>query len=65
VRDHPVVRDHPRMIETALDLADFGITVHAIPPGPIETELMLGVWSAEALQERPSTERSPGSGLST
>src|SRR2546421_4911512 len=37
----------------SLDLADYGITVNAIAPGPIETELMLGVWSAEALRERP------------
>lgn len=37
----------------ALDLADYGITVNAIAPGPIETELMRGAWSEEALRERP------------
>jgi 3-oxoacyl-[acyl-carrier protein] reductase len=37
----------------SLDLADYGITVNAIAPGPIETELMLGAWTAEALRERP------------
>jgi len=37
----------------ALVLAVFVIAVNDISPGPIETELMLGVWSAEALRERP------------
>ncbi len=37
----------------SLDLADYGITVNSIAPGPIETELMLGAWTAEALRERP------------
>jgi NAD(P)-dependent dehydrogenase (short-subunit alcohol dehydrogenase family) len=37
----------------SLDLADYGITVNAIAPGPIETELMMGAWTAEALRERP------------
>ncbi len=37
----------------ALDLADSGITVNCIAPGPIETQLMLGAWSADALRERP------------
>ena len=37
----------------ALDLADYGIMVNAIAPGPIQTELMLGAWTAEALRERP------------
>lgn len=35
----------------ALDLADFGITVNAIAPGPIDTEL-LRTWPEEALKER-------------
>ena len=37
----------------ALDLADSGITVNCIAPGPVETQLMLGAWSADALRERP------------
>ena len=36
----------------ALDLADFGITVNAIAPGPIETALMKGAWPPDALRER-------------
>lgn len=36
----------------SLDLADHGITVNAIAPGPIETELLRGVWSEDALRER-------------
>jgi NAD(P)-dependent dehydrogenase (short-subunit alcohol dehydrogenase family) len=35
----------------ALDLADHGITVNAIAPGPIDTEL-LRTWPPEALRER-------------
>lgn len=35
----------------ALDLADYGITVNAIAPGPIDTEL-LRTWPPEALRER-------------
>jgi len=36
----------------ALDLADFGITVNAISPGPIKTDLLTRVWTADALRER-------------
>lgn len=36
----------------SLDLADYGITVNAIAPGPIDTEL-LSLWPAEALSDRP------------
>ena len=35
----------------ALDLADYGITVNAIAPGPIDTHL-LRTWPADALRER-------------
>jgi NAD(P)-dependent dehydrogenase (short-subunit alcohol dehydrogenase family) len=35
----------------ALDLGDYGITVNAIAPGPIMTDL-LKVWSPEALADR-------------
>ena len=35
----------------ALDLTDFGITVNAIAPGPIDTE-MLQLWPADARRER-------------
>jgi 3-oxoacyl-[acyl-carrier protein] reductase len=35
----------------ALDLADYGITVNAIAPGPIDTEL-LRTWPPDALRER-------------
>jgi 3-oxoacyl-[acyl-carrier protein] reductase len=49
----------------ALDLADYGITVNAIAPGRIETELMLGVWSAEACGSGRSTEQSLASERST
>ena len=35
----------------ALDLADYGITINAIAPGPIATEMLLA-WSEDALRER-------------
>lgn len=35
----------------ALDLADYGITINAIAPGPIDSEL-LRVWPPDALRER-------------
>jgi NAD(P)-dependent dehydrogenase (short-subunit alcohol dehydrogenase family) len=41
------------LLLVAFDLADFGITVNALAPGPIETELTRGAWSEEALRERP------------
>lgn len=36
----------------ALDLADHGITVNAVAPGPIETGLLATVWSPDAMAER-------------
>jgi NAD(P)-dependent dehydrogenase (short-subunit alcohol dehydrogenase family) len=36
----------------AFELADYGITANAIAPGPIDTELLRGAWSKEALEER-------------
>jgi 3-oxoacyl-[acyl-carrier protein] reductase len=36
---------------TSLDLVDVGITVNAVAPGPIDTEMIRG-WPADALQDR-------------
>ncbi len=36
----------------AMDLADHGITVNAIAPGPIDTEILRDAWSPDALRER-------------
>src|ERR1700693_2339557 len=42
----------------ALDLADFGITVNAIAPGPVETELMPGAASGLSTGRSPDSARS-------
>jgi NAD(P)-dependent dehydrogenase (short-subunit alcohol dehydrogenase family) len=36
----------------ALDLADYGITVNAVAPGPIDTELLRSAWPADVYAER-------------